>query len=84
MPFVVEGLLIGTISAIITFAVVAGGYVYLYNYITTQATGFIAMLSMCMVPFSTIWPVMLVGFFAVGWIIGMFGSAMSMRKYLKV
>ena len=84
MPFVVEGLLIGTISAIITFAVVAGGYVYLYNYITTQATGFIAMLSMCMVPFGTIWPVMLVGFFAVGWIIGMFGSAMSMRKYLKV
>ena len=84
MPFVVEGLLIGTISAFITFAVVAGGYVYLYNYISTQATGFIAMLSMCMVPFSTIWPVMLIGFFAVGWLIGMFGSAMSMRKYLKV
>ena len=50
LPFIVEGLLIGTISALITFAVVAGGYVYLFNYITTQATGFIAMLSMCMVP----------------------------------
>lgn len=84
MPFVVEGLLIGTISAVITFAVVAGGYVYLFNYITTQATGFIATLSLCMVPFNTVWPVMLIGFMAFGWIIGGLGSAMSMRRYLKV
>lgn len=84
MPFIVEGLLIGTISAVITFAVVAGGYVYLFNYITTQATGFIAMLSLCMVPFSSIWPVMLIGFVAFGWLIGGLGSALSMRRYLKV
>lgn len=84
LPFVVEGLLIGTISAVMTFAVVAGGYVYLYNYITTQASGFIAMLSLCMVPFGDIWFVMLIGFFGFGWLIGGLGSAMSMRKYLKV
>ena len=84
LPFIVEGLLIGTISALITFAVVAGGYVYLFKYITTQATGFIAMLSMCMVPFSSIWPVMLIGFVGFGWLIGGMGSAFSMRKYLKV
>ena len=84
LPFMVEGLLIGTISALITFGVVAGGYVYLYNYITTQAVGFIAMLSMCMVPFGDIWPVMLIGFFSFGWLIGGLGSAVSMRKYLKV
>ena len=84
MPFVVEGLVIGTISAIITFGLVSGIYVYLYSYISTQATGFIEMLSMCMVPFASVWPVMLVGFLAFGWIIGGLGSAMSMRKYLKV
>ena len=84
LPFIVEGLLIGTISALITFAVVAGGYVYLFNYITTQAAGFIAMLSMCMVPFTSIWPVMLIGFVGFGWLIGGMGSAFSMRKYLKV
>ena len=84
LPYIVEGLLIGTISALITFAVVAGGYVYLFNYITTQATGFIAMLSMCMVPFTSIWPVMLIGFVGFGWLIGGMGSAFSMRKYLKV
>ena len=84
MPFIVEGLLIGTISAVITFAVVAGGYVYLFNYISTQSTGFIAVLSLCMVPFANIWPVMLVGFMGFGWVIGGLGSALSMRKYLKV
>lgn len=84
MPFVVEGLLIGTISAVITFGLIAGGYIYLYNYISTQATGFIAMLSMCMVPFTSIWPVILIGFLVFGWTIGGLGSAMSMRKYLRV
>lgn len=84
MPFIVEGLLIGTISAVITFMVVSAGYVYLFNYITTQATGFVAILSLCMVPFSGIWPVMLTGFLAFGWIIGGFGSVLSMRKYLRV
>ena len=84
LPFIVEGLFIGTISALITFAVVAGGYVYLLHYITTQATGFIGMLSMCMVPFTSIWPVMLIGFVGFGWLIGGMGSAFSMRKYLKV
>ncbi len=84
MPFVVEGLIIGTVSALITFAVLSGGYVYLYNYITTSATGFIAMLSMCMVPYSKIRFTMLFGFFGFGWFIGGVGSALSMRKYLKV
>jgi len=84
LPFIVEGLLIGTISALITFAVLSGGYTYLYNYITTQSTGFIAMLSLCMVPYSRIWPVALVAFLLFGWFIGAVGSAMSMRKYLRV
>ncbi|MBR5520703.1 MAG: permease-like cell division protein FtsX [Oscillospiraceae bacterium] len=83
-PFVVEGLIIGTVSACITFALLSGGYIYLYNYISTQASGFIAMLSMCMVPYESMWLVMLIGFFGFGWFIGGVGSALSMRKYLKV
>ena len=83
-PFIVEGIIIGTVSALITFRALSGGYIYLINHITTQATGFIAMLSMCLVPYSTIWPVMLVAFLGFGWIIGGVGSAFSMRKYLRV
>lgn len=84
MPFIVEGLIIGTVSAIITFAVISGGYIYLYNYITTQATGFIATLSLCMLPYKDIAMIMAVYYIVFGWIIGGVGSALSMRKYLKV
>lgn len=84
LPFVVEGLIIGTISALLTFAVVSGGYIYLYSYIATQATGFIAMLSMCMISYNSINVMMLVVFLGFGWLIGGFGSAISMQKYLKV
>lgn len=84
LPFVVEGLIIGTVSAFITFALLSGGYIYLYSYITTQASGFIAVLSLCMVPYNKIWYIMLAGFFGFGWFIGGVGSALSMRKYLKV
>ncbi len=84
MPFIVEGLIIGTISAVTTFAMLSGGYIYLYNYITTQATGFVAMLSLCMVPYKNIRLYAGLGFLSFGCLIGGVGSALSMRKYLKV
>ena len=84
LPFVVEGFLIGTVSALITFAVISAGYVYLFNYITTQTTGFIGMVSLSMVPYMKVFPFLLIGFLIFGWVIGGFGSAISMRRYLKV
>lgn len=84
MPFVVEGLVIGTVSAIITFGVVSGGYIYLFNYIHTQTNAFIATLSLCMIDYKTIWPYLLVGFLGFGWFIGGVGSALSMKRYLEV
>ncbi len=84
LPFIVEGLIIGTLSALLTFGLLSGGYIYLYDYISTQATGFIAMLSLCMVPYETIWMYALAGFMGFGCFIGGVGSAFSMRKYLKV
>ncbi len=83
-PFVVEGLIIGTVSSVITFRAVSAGYVYLFNYITSQATGLIAMLSQCIIPYTDILPYMAVVFLLFGWIIGGLGSALSMRRYLKV
>ncbi len=84
MPFIVEGLIIGTVSAIITFVVISAGYIYLYNYITTQATGFISTLSSCVLPYKDIALIMSLYYILFGWIIGGVGSALSMRKYLKV
>lgn len=85
LPFVVEGLLIGTVSSIITFAAVSGGYCYVYNYIVeNSASGLLFTLSQCLIPYGEIWYFVLAAFVGFGWFIGGMGSLISMRKYLKV
>lgn len=84
LPFVVEGILIGTVSRVITFALISGGYIYAFNYITKRATGFIAMLALAMVPYKVLWMPLISGFLLFGWTIGGIGSFLSMKKYLKV
>ena len=37
MPFVVEGVLLGVISACLAYLILWGGYTYLMNYVQTQA-----------------------------------------------
>lgn len=85
MPFVVEGLIIGTVSAVITFVVISGGYCYLYQYITSHAAGgFASTISRCIIPYKKLRFAIGGGFLGFGWFIGGVGSALSMRRYLKV
>ncbi len=84
LPFIVEGLLIGTIGALLTFGVLSGGYYYLLNYMGTTATGWLAMVYSALIPYSEIWWKMLAIFVGFGWFIGGVGSAISMKRYLKV
>lgn len=84
LPFIVEGLLIGTIGALITFGVLSGGYYYLLHYMGTTATGWLAMVYSALIPYGEIWWKMLAIFIGFGWFIGGVGSAVSMKRYLKV
>ena len=84
LPFIVEGLIIGTLGAVITFAVLSGAYFYLLNYMAQTATGWLALVSTALIPYNTIWWQMLVIFLGFGWFIGGVGSAISMKRYLKV
>ena len=84
LPFIVEGVLIGTISAIVTFAILSGGYCYLLIYMANNATGWLATISAALVSYGKIWWIMLVTFVGFGWFIGAVGSAISMKRYLKV
>ena len=84
MPFIVEGMIIGTISAMLTFGVISAGYIYLYNHVIMESAGFIATLSLTVVSYKEICVYMGVGYLLFGWLIGGVGSALSMRKYLKV
>jgi cell division transport system permease protein len=84
LPFIVEGIIIGTVASVVTFAILSGGYWYLLSYMSNNATGWLATVSSVLIPYGQIWWIMLVIFLGFGWFIGAAGSAISMKRYLKV
>ena len=79
-----EGIIIGTIAAVVTFGVLSGAYYYLLHYLTTTASGWLAMVSTSLIAYGDIWYYMLGVFVGFGWFIGAAGSAISMKRYLRV
>ncbi len=79
VPFVLEGLIIGCLGAVVAFLVVFWGYFAILKYIEN--------LSFDVFEFIGIWsiaPVIAVLFLVFGSLIGVVGSAISMRKHLHV
>lgn len=79
IPFIIEGVLIGFIGAIISFAVVSWGYVVIYSKISNSYFDVVELI-----PYINLAPIIAVAFIVFGCLIGIVGSAISMRKYLKV
>lgn len=79
IPFIIEGVLIGFIGAIISFAVVSWGYVVIYSKISNSYFDVVELI-----PYINLAPIIAVAFIVFGCLIGIIGSAISMRKYLKV
>ncbi len=80
LPFFVEGLLLGVMGSLIPIGVVATGYYYLLKNISGQTTFHFVQL----LPYSPfVWQISGVILF-IGAVIGMWGSGMSVRKFLKV
>lgn len=79
-PFVVEGAIMGIVSALISFIVISVVYVYIYSVLNTSY----ALGVFKFIPYSTIWYQILIAYVALGLFIGIFGSAISLKKYLKV
>ncbi len=79
-PFFVEGLLLGVLGSIIPIAVVLIGYNYVYENVANQINiGFVELL-----PFNPFaWYLALV-ILLIGATIGVWGSVMSVRKFLHV
>ena len=84
MPFVVEGILLGVISACIAYLLLWGGYTYLINYVQTQASATLSAFLKNLVPFSQVEKQLLASFAVGGIAIGVFGSMIFVRKHLKV
>ena len=81
MPFVIEGIVLGLVSAILGFACQWGIYELLINTIRGSA-GMEQLVDM--IPFVQIAPIMGAIFAGVGLIVGVCGSLFTIRKYLQV
>jgi len=79
-PFFIEGFLLGVLGAVIPIILIATGYYYLYENVSVQTTfDFIHMLPLNPFILRLSFIILIVGAF-----IGMWGSGMSVRKFLKV
>ena len=84
LPFLVEGTAIGLISALIAFALVSGGYLALIEGVSRQGSSWLSNLYYSLLSYQVIWTWLAGGFVLSGVLIGGVGSAMSIRKHLKV
>lgn len=75
IPFIVEGVVLGLISAGLSYGILW--------YIYTQLSKMITINMVSLVSFESVWWILLIGFVVAGVLTGMLGSAVSMSKYLK-
>lgn len=78
-PFIVEGAIMGIVSALISFIVIS--IVYIYIYVALNSSYALGVFKF--IPYSTIWYQILISYILLGLFIGIFGSVISLKKYLK-
>ena len=78
-PFMIEGMILGTISGIVSLGVLWG----LYAVAEKVFAQTLSLIGLSLVPFSEYWWQILLVFVAIGLFTGGFGSLVSMAKYLK-
>ena len=83
-PFLVEGMVIGLISALIAFGLLWVGTHFLYQWVGQSASGWLQLAYQSLIPFVSIAPQMLLGFVGAGVLFGVAGSFIFVGKYLKV
>ena len=81
-PFIIEGILIGVISAMISILVLGLGYNFIINKIMESAVT--SMINITLLPFAEIFELVIAVYLGLGIGIGILGSMISMRKYLEV
>lgn len=81
-PFIVEGIIIGILSACLSILLIGGSYKLLAAKILTSAT--IQKMGITLVSFSDMFTMIIVVYLVLGIGIGILGSSISMKKYLEV
>lgn len=81
-PFIVEGMIIGIVAALITILIVGLAYNAIIPKLLTSQV--VKTLEVTFVTFNEMFNVIIIVFLALGIGIGVIGSVMSMKKYLEV
>lgn len=79
-PFIVEGLVLGLLGAIIAFLLEWSVYDVVTNRIIAGVIGRLVSV----IPFSQLSPIVLPVYLGVGLAVGVFGSTIAIRNYLQV
>ena len=79
-PFVVEGFILGFTAAVVAFFLQWG----LYNFLEAQIVTLDTLQLFTMVPFVEVIEIVAIAYAIVGFVVGVFGSVLSIRKFLKV
>ena len=80
-PFIVEGCIIGFLGAVISFAICTGMYKYVLENIQISLNSIVGDM---MLPISSISYLLILVLFITGILVGILGSGLSVKKYLKV
>lgn len=79
-PFMVEGIIIGIVAAVLSVFLLG----IAYNYVIGEASGLVDTISISLLQFSDTFNALIGTYLLLGIGIGTIGSAISMRKYLEV
>ena len=79
-PFVVEGLVLGVVGGGLAFLIQWG----LYSALETRIASSLMIEFITVVPFASLWVLVLCVFMGVGVLVGAFGGSIAIRNFLKV
>lgn len=79
-PFVIEGAIMGIVSALISFMLISIAYVVIYARIPKVGS---SLGVFGFIPYSSLWWMILAIYIVLGLFIGILGSSISIKKYLK-
>lgn len=81
-PFIVEGIIIGVVAAMISILILGIAYNFIIDKI--MESSITSMINMTLLPFSEIFTLVIAVYLGLGIGIGCLGSIISMRRYLEV
>ena len=83
LPFIIEGVLLGLISATLSYIVLWIVYGWMYSNLSGVYNSWFSAMVSSILPFSEFGGVLALGFLAAGFCVGIFGSGIFVRKHLR-